>query len=288
MVKAVATFYTPAMFVYGVGGLGKSHHIRSELDAICGDKWKHWTAGMTPRALFDVLAADPHVVHLFEDCEEMYVAALASSILRAACGSPNGKPRTVTYNVKGFDGRVTFTGGIIIVSNKDISQKRGELAAVASRFCPVEWALTMPQRMAIILDMADAGWDRGEVQLTPDECRTVAEFLATEWEKDPNGIRFDIRTYAEHCLPGLAFAKAFPDGTPWQEIIMAKIRRTVTEDEGQAMRTDRLQDVAVFIANRSDLDTTVKRLAEWKAQTGLGQVIYYRHLKNARKAGKGK
>lgn len=287
MVRQVALEYTSALFVFGPGGLGKSHHITEELDALCGDDWIHHTAATTPRGLFDALAAESKVLHLFEDCEEMYKNAHASSILRAACGSPRGRDRVVTWEAKGFDGRITFKGGIIIVSNQDLSNARGPLAAVASRFRPIEWNLTTDERMAMILEMADAGWGRGEHPLTPDECREVANFLIVAWEQNPNSVRIDLRTYAEHCLPAFSMAKHVKGGTSWQEIVMAKIIGKVTEHEGQAQRTDRLQDVAVRIAGRTDLKDTVARLAAWKEETGLGQVIYYRHLKNAKANGKG-
>ena len=135
-VAAVAQGYTNAMFLYGPGGLGKTHHVTTQLEALCGKSWRHHTAYSTPKALMMALTEYPDSVHLFEDCERLYKTDVAASLLRAACGSPKQKDRWVTYETAHETLRILFRGGLVIVSNENISRTKGPLAAVASRFRP--------------------------------------------------------------------------------------------------------------------------------------------------------
>lgn len=55
-------------FIGGRAGIGKSYTVEGELTRL-GEPYKMWNSAMTPRALFDRLAAYPDSTHLFEDIE---------------------------------------------------------------------------------------------------------------------------------------------------------------------------------------------------------------------------
>lgn len=280
-VTAVAQGYTNALFVYGPGGLGKTHHITSTLEGVEGKSWAHHTAYSTPKGLMIAMTQQPDSVHLFEDCERLYKTDVAASLLRAACGSPRQKERWVTYETAHETLRVHFRGGIIIVSNEDISRSKGPLAAVASRFRPVEWSLSLEERAATILDIAGSGWKKGNKQLSPEECQTVAAFLVEEMMSGRVMVPVDLRTFVEHALPAYAQWKQGESASPWKEVLLSKLQGSMDVEEKREEKTARLQATAVKISNMPDVTREVKLLT-WKEQTGLGQAIFYRHLKAAK------
>jgi hypothetical protein len=121
-IQSVVQGYTNACFVYGPGGLGKTHLIVTALEAMTGKGFRHHTAYSTPKALMLALVDAPDTIHLFEDCEKMYKTDVSSSILRAACGSPKQRDRWVTYETAHEILRVNFTGGMVIVSNENLAK----------------------------------------------------------------------------------------------------------------------------------------------------------------------
>jgi hypothetical protein len=280
-IQAVCQGYTTACFVHGPGGLGKTHMIVSVLEGIKGKEWRHHTAYTTAKALMMAIAEYPNAVHLFEDCEKMYKTDVSSSILRAACGSPKQRARVVTYETATERHSVTFTGGIIIVSNEDLGRAKGPLAAVASRFKPVKWDLTVQERIARIIQIAGLGWTKGASLVTPKECLDVAKYLIEEMLQGEVQCPVDIRTFVEHALPAYLQHREGRTTVPWKDIIRAKLAGQINHQERRGERADRLATLALAIAADAKLDRKAK-VAKWTAETGLGQTIFYRHLKNAK------
>ena len=279
-VQSVVQGYTPALFVFGPAGLGKTYNITSELDALCGKSWRHHTAYSTPKALMLAIAEYPEAVHVFEDCEKLYKTDVASSILRAACGGPKQLERWVTYETAHEKLNVRFSGGIIIVSNENLARNKGPLAAVASRFRPIKWDLTQEERIALILRMSKDGWRRGERTLTGAECKRVAQFLVAEMVTGTVTFPVDLRTFVEHALPAYAQCKADGKGLNWQEVIRAKLTGEVILNEGRGAKNGRLELLALSLHQNKGLTTRTRQEA-WKRETGLGQAIYYAHLRKA-------
>lgn len=281
-VQSVVGGYTSAMFVYGPPGLGKSHVLTTMLDGMCGGAWKHHTAYSTAKALMLTLAESPSTIHLFEDCERMLKTDLTASLLRAACGAPDGKPRWVTYETAHERFRVNFTGGLIIATNEDLSRKSGPMQGVASRFRPIKWHMTIPERIAVILKIANSGYSKGKAVLSPGECRKVAKEMIEAIESSDCESTLDLRLFTEHALPTYAHCKV--TGTKnWQDVLLSKLEgMATTKEENQGERSQRLQALAHLID--SGAASSKDKVAAWKQRTGLGQAIYYRHLRAARKA----
>ena len=281
-VESVAKGFTSALFVYGPGGLGKSHLLTMMLDNIVDKGWRHHTAHSTPKALFLSILQSPDAIHLYEDCEKMLKTDLSASILRAACGSPNERVRRVTYETNNEDLKFEFRGGIIIATNQNLSRTNGPLAAVASRFRPILWDMTLEERIACIVTMSRAEHRKGNVALTAKECEAVAWKLIDMTCQSTSKVDLDLRLFAEHALPAYAQSKQDPT-MKWEDLMQAKLMGIATTvQETQEERTRKMQQLAQKIA--SEGGTGKERIEKWKAMTGLGQAIYFRHLK----ASKGK
>ena len=281
-VRAVAQGYTTALFVFGPGGMGKTHHITTELDGLCGQGWIHHTAYTTPKALFLALHAAPAAIHVFEDCESMYKVDVASSILRAACGAPRGGLRRITYQTAAEDLTCVFTGGIIIVSNESLARKgSGPLNAVASRFRPLKWELTREEIMATILTMAaNASDDRG-LHLKIADRMDVAKWMIDSMADDAT-LRVDLRTFAEHALPLYAQAVNGDSVTDWKQMLLTTLRGGEQAGETREQREQKWQDLALYLADNASYAGTDDRIKEWARLADMGQAQYYRYLRQAR------
>lgn len=276
-VQSVVEGFTSALFVWGPPGLGKSHLLTIMLDGIAGKGWRHHTAHSTPKALMMSLVEDPSSIHLFEDCEKLLKTDLSASLLRAACGSPNERQRWVTYETANERIRVNFTGGIIIATNSNLSRMNGPLQGVASRFRPIKWDMSLQERIATILKIAERGATRGGVVMSPKETMKVAKRLVEMVSDSHSELQLDLRLYSEHALPAYAQAKANPEMN-WEDLLQAKlIGQAQTVEDSQADRTRRLVQLAQKIAMEGG--STKEKIGKWKNLTGLGQAIYYRHLK---------
>jgi len=279
-VRQVVDGFASALFVWGPPGLGKSHLLTTLLDSLAGNQWLHHTAHSTPKALFLSLMEAPGAVHLFEDCEKILKTDLSSSILRAACGAPNERTRKITYETAHETHRISFTGGIIVATNENLSRKNGPLQGVASRFRPIKWELDLQERMAVILTIAQTGCIRNGVVLTAKECKKVATDLIDMTRETTSPLDLDIRLYTEHALP--AFAQAKLSGAKnWQDLMQAKLLGVATTvDDTQEARTRKLQQLAQKI--HLEGKTTKDRVNKWKELTNLGPAIFFRHLKNSK------
>jgi hypothetical protein len=276
-VRQVVDGFASALFVWGPPGLGKSHLLTTMLDALAGNQWMHHTAHSTPKALFLSLMEAPSSVHLFEDCEKVLKTDLSSSILRAACGAPNERARKITYETAHETHRITFTGGIIVATNENLSRKNGPLQGVASRFRPIKWEMDLQERIATVLTIAAEPCVKNGIHLTAKECTKVALALIDMTRESTSPLDLDIRLFTEHALPAFAQGKSNP-GLKWQDLMQAKLLGVATTvDDTQQQRTQKLQQLAQKI--HLEGKATKDRVAKWKELTGLGQAIYFRHLK---------
>lgn len=280
-IQSVCQGYTNAAFCFGPGGLGKTHLVTGTLDAMRGKGWKHHTAYSTPKALILALDAFPDAVHLFEDCEKMYKNDVCSSILRAACGSPKQRARVVTYETAHESHKITFTGGIIIVSNEDIAKGKGPMQAVASRFKPIKWDMTVQERVARIIQIAGLGWSKGGIDVPPKECGKVAHFLCTQMLSESTASPIDIRTFVEHAMPAYLQHRQGATDVDWKDIVASKLSGVASSMETRGSRNDRLRVLVLAIDADASLDRK-KKIEKWKAETGLSQPQFYRHLKAAK------
>lgn len=276
-VKSVVQGFCSAMFVYGPPGLGKSHLLTIMLEALAGTGWRHHTAHSTPRAMFMSLMENPSAVHLYEDCEKVLKTDLSASILRAACGAPNDRVRRITYETANEQLAINFTGGIIIATNQNLKRTNGPLQGVASRFRPIEWTMDLQERIACILTIAKDSCIRNGVKLSAKECTQVAHELIEMTSDSSSPLDLDLRLFTEHALPAFAQAKLQPS-MRWKDLMQAKLLGLATTmDDTQEARSRKHQQLAQKIAQEGG--NTKTKVAKWKELTGLGQAIYFRHLK---------
>lgn len=275
-VREVISGKVCALFIYGPGGHGKSHHALNELQRQKVD-FIHHNSHCTPRALFDSLYLYPEYIHIFEDLESLYKMPVAANILRTVCEpEKKHKRRVVTYETAKGSERFVFSGGVIIVSNEDLSNK-GILGAVASRCRPLEWRLTPEDVKTLINAVAKKGLHG----LTPKACKEVADFVVNFSET--NGYPVEMRTYCDHALPSYKHWRDEKDAVHWKEIVASKLRGQVILEK----RADRIRRERQIAAEVHASGGVVKeKIAKWKDRTeGKSQAAYYFRLKEAKAEG---
>ena len=281
-VQSVCKGFTSALFVWGPGGLGKTHLLKEMLETMSDKVWRHHTAHSTPKGLFLSLYMDQSAIHLYEDCEKVIKAEISAAILRAACGAPSQSARRVTYETNTEKLSFEFTGGIIIATNENLSRTNGPLQAVASRFRPIKWDLTMEERIACVLTIAKDKCVRNGIEISAKESTKVAWELIDMTTDSSGHLDLDLRLFTEHALPAYAQSKQ-DSGMKWRDLMQSKLLgMATTMHDTQAERTRKLQQLAQKI--NAEPGNTKTRVAKWKEATGLGQAIYFRHLRSSKMA----
>src|SRR5262249_13700455 len=88
---SVARARTTGLYVWGLGGCGKSHVIIDELTRLAVP-YRLYNSRMTGRGLYNTLEAAPNEIHLLEDMEPLFKDSGAKGVLRSALG---GQPSSM-------------------------------------------------------------------------------------------------------------------------------------------------------------------------------------------------
>ena len=269
----------PSFFLHGPGGHGKSHAVTEQLNKMPGPgKWLHWNNRMTGRAMVEQLSLFRHSIHVFEDMEEVFRDKTSAGILRSACASVRGRPRQITYTTMLVSFDFVFEGGVIIISNEDLS-RNGVLGAVASRMRPLQWLLRPDEIVAIIRDAAAKGHTHRGHLISAAECQEVAAFVIAEMQSG----KVDLRTYFDHALPSYwHWQHADAPVVHWTDVVKSKIVGEPVVEK----RHDRVErEQAIACECYRDGDSTDARLDLWKTRTGWSKQAFYNRLKEAKQAG---
>src|SRR5262249_40940256 len=167
-VRGVVESLHTGFYLWGEGGTSKSYTVLEELKRLKADYVLH-NSRMTGRALVDELQRNPTSVHVIEDCESIFDDKRAWGVLRSALWSQcTEKPmkREITWSAYKITIRFVFTGGIILIANRDL-KTIPELAVLASRINVLQLVVTFPEIAALMRSVALEGYPYGPDFLTP-------------------------------------------------------------------------------------------------------------------------
>jgi hypothetical protein len=279
-VTGVAKGYVSGAIVTGRGGISKSYTIIDQLEKLGVPKEVH-NSRLTGRGLVEKLASNPDAVHLVEDCERALSDPDVNGVLRSATWgntrNREGKTqRIVTWNVSKNPIEVEFTGGIIIASNRRLSESP-VLTALASRLVQFDFHVSDGEIAALIRHVAMEGLERGIDRLTPNECLEVAECLIDQSTraKQPLNMR-----YLETCFGFRLQCKAGDSGCSWRDRIASLLsQKPLLIDPIKPLKLSeqkRAQQLAV--AEHIRHLPPKERLEKWKELTGSCAATMYRRL----------
>lgn len=232
VIGVARSFYT-GLFVFGPGGTSKSYTILDTLEAVGANYTLH-NSRLTGQTLFHVIAQAPDSIHVLEDMEPLFSQRNARGVLRSALwgqradGGHGPMERWVTWGSAGKQPRelrVLFTGGLIMVANRDLDTSCPELAAVKTRIPYLMLAPSEAEVRALLRHLARRGWDADGRYLDPYECQDVAEYLIRQCSVLQH--RLDLRllenAYSDFLLWREGHALCH-----WQDLLATRLRERTT------------------------------------------------------------
>jgi hypothetical protein len=274
-VRGVAKEFHTGFYLWGEGGTSKSYTVLEELQNLKADYVVH-NSRMTGRGLVDVLQKLPASVHVIEDCESMFDDKRAWGVLRSALWSQSKtRPveREVTWTAFETQVRFVFTGGVILIANKNL-EANPELSALATRITVLQFVATFAEVAALMRSVALEGFTFGQDFVAPAECMKVAEFVIDRMRALERPL--DMRVYVNGVKDYLQSKTGHSD-LGWKELVETRLNRTTVLRERRADRVGREASIALELS-KMDL-TPAERLKLWKERTGKSGRAYWRRLK---------
>ncbi len=220
-VTGVAKKFKTGLFMYGVGGIGKSYTILGHLKQLDVPYVLH-NSRMTAKGLFLSLGRAPDAVHVLEDMERLTKDADAQGVLRSALWAQPGHDRVVTWTTA-RDGpmQFTFRGGLILVSNRPLADLP-ELRALATRIEVCRLEVSEGEMTALMRRLASDGFRVGDkVVVRPEECREITEHLLRECHAA--GCTLDLRLQQKSFQTYLQWSLDFSN-CHWRDLVAASVR----------------------------------------------------------------
>jgi hypothetical protein len=275
-VRGVVQSIHTGFYLWGEGGTSKSYTVLDELQQLKADYVVH-NSRMTGRGLVDALSRLPASVHVIEDCESIFDDKRAWGVLRSALWSQSKKrpmEREITWTAFNVDIRFVFTGGIILIANRQL-ESIPELAALATRLTDLQLVATFVEVAALMRSVALQGFPFGQDYVSPKECMEVAEYVIGRMRRLVRPL--DMRVYVNGVKDYLQ-CKTGHSQTDWKDLIETRLRRTTVLRE---RRADVMTREAAFALELSRMDVSpAERMRLWKEKTGKSERAYWRRLKD--------
>jgi hypothetical protein len=275
-VRGVVKSIHQGFYLWGEGGTSKSYTVLDELQKLRADYVVH-NSRMTGRGLVDALQRLPSSCHVIEDCESIFDDKRAWGVLRSALWSQStNRPmeREISWTAFNTNIRFVFTGGIILIANKDLKAVP-ELAALGTRIDVLQLVATFPEVAALMRWVALRGFTFGQDFVAPKECLEVAEYVIDRMRSLERPL--DMRVYVNGVKDYLQCKTGHSD-TDWKDLIETRLRRTTVLRERRADVMSREAAIALELS-RMDI-TPAARMRLWKEKTHKSERAYWRRLKD--------
>jgi hypothetical protein len=266
------------LYVYGAGGIGKSHTVLEQLDHLKAN-YKVFNSRMTAKGLFECLKKDQDCIHVLEDLERIQSDKDSQSLLRAALWAPGGRGRKVTWTTAKGPDEFTFSGGIVMLANRPLASLP-ELEALATRIAVYRLEATHEEMLAKLYELTAAGYRLGDrTVLQSDSCREVAAYLLREAKKDgcPLNLRLLFQSYGDYALWENDLS-----GCHWHDLVAIRVQETVSSFKHEAEtlsaedRKLRCREAVRQVMKEAPGDAA-EQFRLYKARTGRSRADFFRH-----------
>lgn len=276
-VTAVAKGFKTGFYLYGTGGVGKSHTVLRHLESldVC---YRLYNSRMTAKGLFLALKHAPDAVHVLEDMERLTKDADAQGVLRSALWAQPGHDRTVTWTtaIDGQD-RFVFRGGLILISNRPLADLP-ELRALATRIEVHRLDVSDAELAALMRDLAGRGYRQHDnLVVRPEECLQVTEHLLRECRAA--GCPLDLRLQQKSLQTYLQWEMDWSD-SHWRDLVAASVREATHHFRHEsntmpreARRTQRRNVLREIIRRTGDVREQERLYSD---QTGASRADFFR------------
>jgi hypothetical protein len=277
----VASGYMTGLYLYGDGGVGKSHTVIQTLRLRKAD-FKLFNSRMTGRGLFNALERYPDSVHVLEDMEQIMRDRGAQGVLRSALwgqrrdGDTGPMERPVTWSTYRMEHSFIFTGGIIMIANRPVDDVP-ELNAIKTRIAVVHLQASDAEMRALMRSVSAAGFDHEGERLDPAECLEVCEYVIDQSVSlhRPLDMRLLVNSFRDYIQ-----WRECDSGVHWRDLVATRLRERPAffrEAVAVGSRATRKADELEFAREIQGLGRQA-RLDAWAARTGKSEKALYRRL----------
>ncbi|MCY2928041.1 MAG: hypothetical protein NTV86_00825 [Planctomycetota bacterium] len=281
-VRGVARSYHNGLYLFGRPGTSKTYTVAQTLTGD-GVPFHHQFGHLTPIGLFELLDAQHDRVIVLDDVSCLFADKKALQILLAALGTQqNGqRARVIRYQRHKRVAEITFTGGIICISNLELNQSP-LLAALRSRVNYIKHDPTDEQIEALMFSVAAKGWPAEQPELTPAECREVTEFVIAESRQRETHL--DMRVLVDKAFPDYLQWRSHDTEAHWRDLVKATFEERLaalqyTTPESLTRRGQKLADQQTVRRILQACRTTADRVAAWRSLTGKSERAYFRRAR---------
>ncbi len=219
-VASAAFGYKTGVYLAGRPGTSKTHTVREELDRL-EEPNLYRNARMNAWGLFSLLADHPEHLIVLDDITSLFNSKQAMQIFLAALDGTPGKARLVSYRTKDSEETIPFNGSIIAISNLPL-RSDPLVRALGSRIVTLEHEPSDDEISAFMRRLASKSF----LDLSPDECMEVAEFIIAETRAHDQ--RLDLRHLTKACQDYRQY-KHGRAKTSWQDLVRTSLRRLAVE-----------------------------------------------------------
>jgi hypothetical protein len=283
-VRGVARQYATGLYLFGRPGTAKTHTVRAMLEKEIRELYTYQRGHLTPMGLFELIAEHPDEVIVLDDLTAVLDSDVALQILLSALEHPapgdRTRSRVVKYKRQGHEERVSFRGGIVCISNRELHDDE-LLGAFKSRVHTLNYDPSDAQLGALMLGLAELGWpNTGRPEISADEACTVAHFLIGEMLR--LGCRFDLRLFVNKALPDYQQWKDDEAESDWRDLVTASIEEhlvSVRHADERPSRAERKQDEHSLLREiLGEHESREERVRAWTERTGKSERAFYRRL----------
>ncbi len=275
-ITAVAKGLQTGLYVYGPGGIGKTHTVLGQLDRLGAD-YCLFNARMTGKGLFLALKEAPDRVFVLEDMERLTNDPNAQGVLRSALWAADGRERRVTWTTGGEQDGFSFRGGVILLANRAMAHLP-ELQALATRIAVYRLEVTEPEMVALIRHLAGQGYRRaGKDVLSAEACGEVAGHLLAACREvgSPPDLRLLFNAYHDFLLWESRHAHCH-----WHDLVTSRVREAAAgfaheaePESAEDKKTLARQVVREVMRQTSEVADQVKLYRE---RTGRSRADFFR------------
>jgi hypothetical protein len=274
-VEGVARGYFTALYIYGPGGMGKSHTVLKHLEHL-DVAHKLFNSRMTAKGLFMALWAAPDAVHVLEDMERLTRDRDAQGVLRSCSWAQPGHARVCTWTTADGSLRFEFRGGLIMTSNRPLADLP-ELRALATRIEVYRLEASDAELTALMRKVAADGYSDGKISISAEECREVTEFLLKECKRAacPLDLRLQVRAFRTYVQWAADCTVTY-----WQDLISAMVREAIShfrreQDTASAevKRARRRNVVREIVGQEPDVE---EQMRIYKQTTACSRADFFR------------
>ena len=283
-VRGVARQYATGLYLFGRPGTAKTHTVRAMLEKEIRELYTYQRGHLTPMGLFELIAEHPDEVIVLDDLTAVLDSDVALQILLSALEHPapgdRTRSRVVKYKRQGHEERVSFRGGIVCISNRELHDDE-LLGAFKSRVHTLNYDPSDAQLGALMLGLAELGWpNTGRPEISAEEAFAVAHFLIGEMLR--LGCRFDLRLFVNKALPDYQQWKDDEAESDWRDLVTASIEEhlvSVRHADERPSRAERKQDEHDLLREiLGEHESREERVLAWTKRTGKSERAFYRRL----------